>query len=208
MKVEAAGNIFFDVNNVNFEISGGAPAVAVGNATGGEGPSADNPEGDPLVFTITLSSASAQPVTVRVNTNGITASEVAILSRSIISTLCSQQAHCREPSRFRSSKIRATSLTKPFSLDVASATGASVSDGQGIGTIIDRRRPAAIETVEFTEAAYLDDESQSVSISIERFGDLQNPSSVTFATACRWNCNWFGELWQWRRLRVKRRSDR
>ncbi len=181
VKVEAAGNIFFDVNNVNFEISGGAPAVAVGNATGGEGPSADNPEGDPLVFTITLSSASAQPVTVRVNTNGITASEggdfesvdgldvvfpAGTLSRTVSVPIVEDPGD--EPD-------------ETFSLDVESASGASVSDGQGIGTIIDDD-PAAIETVEFTEAAYLDDESQSVSISIERFGDLQNPSSVTFAT--------------------------
>jgi Calx-beta domain len=75
IKVQPVGNIFFDVNNANFEITGGTPAVSVGNATGGEGPSIDNPEGDPLQFLVTLSSASAQTVTVRVNTNGITATE-------------------------------------------------------------------------------------------------------------------------------------
>ena len=181
IKVAGAGNIFFDINNANFEITGGSPAVSVGNATGGEGPTGDNPEGDPLAFTITLSSASAQPVTVRVNTNGITATEggdfesvdnldvvfpAGTLSRTVSVPIIEDPGD--EPD-------------ETFSLDVASVTGATVSDGQGIGTIIDDD-PPAIETMEFSSVAYTDDESQFAVVTVSRVGDLLNPSSVAFAT--------------------------
>ncbi|MEQ1643322.1 MAG: reprolysin-like metallopeptidase [Pyrinomonadaceae bacterium] len=181
VKVQSAGNIFFDINNADIAITGGAPAVSVGNATGGEGPSADSPEGAPLAFTVSLSSPSAQTVTVRVNTNGITATEGGDFESVDNLDVVFPPGTVTRTVSVPIVEDPGDEPDETFSLDVASATNAGVADGQGIGTIVDDD-PPTVETVEFTEVNYFDDESQSAVITIERFGDLTNASSVTFST--------------------------
>ncbi len=61
VKVEAVGNVFFDVSNVNFTIvAGTGPNASIGDATVLEGDASTTP----AVFTVTLSASSPTPVTV------------------------------------------------------------------------------------------------------------------------------------------------
>ncbi len=144
LKVEAVGNIFFDINNANLEITGGAAGVGVGDATGGEG----NPPGrgtkrtsapsNDVVFTISLSAPSDQPVTVRVSTNSLTATEgtdfTAVDDLDVVF-----------PAGTITQQVVVPLIADPgdepdeeFTLDIVSISGnAVISDGQGIGTITD-----------------------------------------------------------------------
>lgn len=138
IKVEAVGNVFFDINNANFTIGSG-PGVVVGDTTAPERPIRSSKESPVATddFTITLSAPSNQTVTVRVSTNGITATEgvdfVAVddfdvvfppntVSRTVSVPLIDDDVY---------------EGTESFALDVTSVTNAVVIDGEGIGTIVE-----------------------------------------------------------------------
>lgn len=141
IKVEAVGNIFFDINNTNFAVvAGGGPAVSVGDASSLEtgGPRANLPTGAGSIdFTISLSAVSNQTVTVRVSTNGITATEggnfVAVDDFDVVFPPSAL-------TRVVSVPVIPDNVDEPdetFSLDVTNVVNASVGDGRGIGTILD-----------------------------------------------------------------------
>ena len=70
--------------------------------------------------------------------------------------------------------------TETFFVNVTNVTGASVTDGQGQGTLVnDDVEPA---TVEFSSADYSEDESQTAVLTVQRFGNLSGTTSVNYST--------------------------
>ena len=138
IKVEAVGNIFFDVNNANFTISTG-PGVIVGDTRAIErrlGAGKDSPATFD-VFPITLSAPSSQTVTVRVSTHGLTATEgsdfVAVHDLDVVFPPNTLTQNVSVP--LIDDDVYEGDET--FALDVTAVTNAAVIDGEGIGTIIE-----------------------------------------------------------------------
>lgn len=181
IKVEAVGNIFFDINNVNFAITGASPGVNVGDATAVErGVGANRPDGEGSVdFTITLSAPSAQPVTVRVSTNSLTATEgsdfVAIDNFDVVF-----------PAGTTSRTVTVPLIDDPgdepdetFTLDIDSVTNATVADGQGVGTIVDNDPPAgATRTIRAVSVGTQPGQNVVVQVVMDSLG---NESSASFS---------------------------
>ncbi|MEQ1605090.1 MAG: reprolysin-like metallopeptidase [Pyrinomonadaceae bacterium] len=181
IKVEAVGNIFFDINNVNFTITGASPGVNVGDATAQERGTGENrTEGDSSIdFTIELSAPSSQAVTVRVSTNSGTATEgvdfIAVDNFDVVF-----------PAGTVSRTVTVPTIEDPgdepdesFTLDVVSTTNATVADGQGLGTIIDDDAPAgAVRTIRAVNVATQPGQNVVVQVVMDSLG---NESSASFS---------------------------
>ncbi|MEJ7624042.1 MAG: reprolysin-like metallopeptidase [Pyrinomonadaceae bacterium] len=139
IKVEAAGNIFFDINNASFAITGAPPAVVIGDGRGTEGGGASMmPLGaDSVDFSISLSAPSAQPVTVRVSTSSVTATEgVDFVSLDNFDVVFPANTLTRTASVLLIEDSEDEG-DETFTLDLVSVVNASIGDGQGIGTVVD-----------------------------------------------------------------------
>jgi Metallo-peptidase family M12B Reprolysin-like/Calx-beta domain len=181
IKVEAVGNIFFDINNANFAITGASPGVDVGDARAAERPAGENrPAGEGSIdFTISLSAPSAQPVTVRVSTNSLTATEgvdfVAVDNFDVVF-----------PAGTLTQTVSVPTIEDPgdepdetFTLDVVGVVNATVADGQGLGTIVDDDAPAgAARTIRMTNVAGSPGQNVTVPILLDSLG---NESSISLS---------------------------
>ncbi len=112
------------------------PTVSVGDANAQERPSGLG-ESDPLEFTITLSEASPNPVTIRVSTSGITATEGGDF-QSV------DDLEVVFPANTLTQTVSIPLIDDPgdepdetMALDITDAGNAVVGDGEGIGTIVD-----------------------------------------------------------------------
>jgi hypothetical protein len=131
IKVEAVGNVFWDVSNVNFTINGGGlPNLSIGDVTVTEG----NSGTVNAVFTAALSASSASTVTVAYATSNGTAtagSDYVAASGSVTFTP-------GQTTRTISVTVNGDTLFEPdetFFVDLSSASNAVISDAQGQGTI-------------------------------------------------------------------------
>lgn len=67
-----------------------------------------------------------------------------------------------------------------FFVNVTNVTGATVTDGQGQGTIVND--DVASATVAFSSANYFEDETQVAFLTVERTGDLSGTTTVSYST--------------------------
>ena len=153
IKVEAVGNIFFDINNANFQITTGGPNVNVGDgsASGGlpppmSGQQSSSPTVSSVPFVITLSAPRNQPITLTMSTHSITATEgVDFVSEDGLEVVF--------PPNTLTQTVQVPIIHQPghqpnetFALDIVTANGATIGDGEGIGTIIDNDAPVGTES--------------------------------------------------------------
>ena len=182
IKIEAVGNIFFDINNVNFSITGTMPGVSVGDAMAVERGVGDRAEGDGSVdFPISLSGPAAQTVTVRVSTNSLTATEgvdfIAVDDFDVVF-----------PAGTMTRTVTVPVIEDPgdepdetFTLDIVGITGATIADGQGLGTIIDNDPPAgAVRQMRVVSVATQPGQNVIVQVVLDSLG---NEASLSFSLA-------------------------
>ncbi|MEX2138936.1 MAG: Calx-beta domain-containing protein [Pirellulales bacterium] len=122
---------FADRQPVNFqeiETLAGVPTVSVGDAAAAEG--------DPVVFTLTLSAPSTQQVTVRVNTTSGTATgDVDYNQINSFVDIVFPPGETTQTIAIQTFEDAIGEPDETFFLNVLQTTNAAVADGQGIGTI-------------------------------------------------------------------------
>lgn len=67
-----------------------------------------------------------------------------------------------------------------FFVNVTNVTGANVTDGQGQGTI--QNDDAELPVVQFEFSSYFEDESQTLTVGVERTGDTSGTTTVDYST--------------------------
>ena len=109
----------------------GTPSLTIGDASGKEGASGTKT----FTFKVTLSQASAQKVTVKWATNGQTA-KVGSDYVGGNGTLTFKPGETTKTISVKVKGDRSREATEKFIVNLTSAAGASIADGQGVGTIL------------------------------------------------------------------------
>ncbi len=155
----------------------GVPSLSIDDVSVTEGDSGTTP----LVFTVTLSVASSQTVTVNYATADGTA-EAGSDYQAISSTLLSFAPG--ETSKTITVQVIGDLVGEPhetFFVNLSGATNAIISKNQGIGTIFDDDSPGGV--IRFTSATFNTTESSgSVTINVERIGNTTQAVSADYAT--------------------------
>jgi Metallo-peptidase family M12B Reprolysin-like/Calx-beta domain len=142
LKIEAVGNVFFDVSNANFTINPSAPALSIDDVTVAEG----NFGTAAAIFTVSVSPPSASTVTVAYTTANGTAtapSDYAFTSGTLAFAPGSSSATIAVSVNGDVTNEASETLL----VNLSSPVNATMTDGQGIGTITNDEAsiaPAAI----------------------------------------------------------------
>ncbi|MGQ0620973.1 MAG: Calx-beta domain-containing protein [Panacagrimonas sp.] len=136
IKIKSSNNIFYDVSNGVFSASsdgggGGAPALSVGNASVTEG----NAGSVSATFTVTLSQAASDPVTVDFATSDGTATSG---SSDYVGRSGSLSFAAGETSKTFTVTVNGDTLVEQnetFTVTLSNPGGATIADGNGTGTI-------------------------------------------------------------------------
>ncbi len=124
---------FADRQPVNFqeiETLSAVPTVSVSDGTA--------PEGEPVVFTLTLSAPSTEQVTVRVNTtSGSATGDVDYNQINSFNDVVFPPGETTQTIAIPTFEDTADEPDETFFLNVLQTIGVAVADGQGVGTIVD-----------------------------------------------------------------------
>jgi hypothetical protein len=130
IKVEAVGNVFFDVSNANFTINPSAPALSIDDVIVAEG----NFGTATAIFTVSLSPPSASTVTVVYATaNGTATAPSDYASTSGTLTFAPGSSSATIAVSVKGDVTNEASET--LLVNLSSPVNATMTDGQGIGTI-------------------------------------------------------------------------
>ena len=178
IKVEAVGNIFFDVSNANFTIDDpdAMPEVSIGNTTVTEG----NTGTVTATFDVTLSATSAQTVTVGYATaDGTAIAPADYVSKS--GTVTFPPGTTTQPITVQ---VNGDTLDEPaetFRVDLSAPANATIDDGQGQATVTDDDVAGVIQ---LSSATYSVGEAAGLAtITVTRAGGAASGVTVHYQTA-------------------------
>jgi len=160
------------------------PSLSINDATVTEG----NSGTVNAVFTVTLSAPSGQTVTVNYATaNGTATAPSDYQAQS--NTLTFAPGQTTKTITVLVNGDTASETDENFFVNLSGATNASISDNQGLGTIISDDSPA----IQFSAATYtVAEDALRATITVNRLGDVSKPASIDYATsdsAGLTNCN-------------------
>lgn len=134
LKVACANNVFFDISNANFTIA--AKTLQINDISKAEG----NAGVSAYTFTVTLSSASTSPITVKYATaNGTALAPSDYTAAS--GTLTFAAGQTSKTVTINVVGNTAVEQNETFVVNLNTAVGATIADGQGVATIINDDGP-------------------------------------------------------------------
>jgi hypothetical protein len=138
-------------------------------------------------FTVTLSSASTQSVTVDLQTSDGTATSVSGPGQDYVTTSGSLFFSPGETSKLIQVPVLGDTTPEPdetFSVTLSNPSNATISSGTGTGTIIDNDTPPPTASVQFSAATYEYDEGDDeATITVTRTGETTSAVTVDYATS-------------------------
>jgi methionine-rich copper-binding protein CopC len=160
------------------------PSLSINDATVTEG----NSGTVNAVFTVTLSAQSGQTVTVNYATaNGTATAGSDYQAQS--NTLTFAPGETTKTISVVVNGDTASETDENFFVNLSGATNASISDAQGVGTIVSDDSPV----IQFSASTYtVAEDALRATITVNRLGDVSKPATVDYATsdsAGLTNCN-------------------
>jgi hypothetical protein len=151
------------------------PSLSINDATVTEG----NSGTVNAVFTVTLSAQSGQTVTVNYATaNGTATAPSDYQAQS--NTLTFAPGETTKTVTVLVNGDTASETDETFFVNLTGATNASVSDNQGLGTIISDDSPV----IQFNASTYtVAEDALRVIVTVNRLGDISKPATVDYATS-------------------------
>jgi hypothetical protein len=167
-----------------------SPALAINNVTVTEPPNGSVP----AIFTVTLSAASTQPVTVDYFTSDNTATAPEDY-QAVNGTLTFSPGQTTRTITVPVAADTAPGNNETFFVNLQNPTGATISTPQGVGTITENDTGGVLQ---FSATNYsVDENNPRVDITVTRSGNTAGAASVGFATsdtAGLQNCNVFNGI--------------
>ncbi|MDP9387837.1 MAG: hypothetical protein M3Q48_07890 [Actinomycetota bacterium] len=152
--------------------------VSVNDVTGTEG----NSGGTDFKFTVSLSAAATTVVTVDYSTANGTATAGSDYTAAS-GTLVFNPNQTSKTVSVRVTGDTVDELDETFTLNLANATGTTIADGQGLGTILDDDAPPRLSVDNGTPNPVLESDAVPVTFTVTLSARSEKPVTVAYATA-------------------------
>lgn len=155
------------------------PTISINDVTQAEGNAANQ-----MVFTVTLSTASTQTVTVNVATADGTATSGSDFTGIASQVLTFSPGETTKQIVININGDTALEANESFFVNLTGAANATISDGQGTGTLTNDDAAGAVGSVQFSSVTYaINENSATATITVTRTFGSSGAVTVNYATS-------------------------